>query len=85
MPDDFDKKLKAWKIANLPIIPPKFELKPVSTAKKKFQSLKNSSKERMLNLSSMHVTRVEKESSFLITFTSFPAPNFRSRDFGFCR
>ena len=27
MPDDFDKKLKAWKIANLPIIPPKFELK----------------------------------------------------------
>ncbi|MGA0164843.1 MAG: DNA topoisomerase, partial [Bdellovibrionota bacterium] len=46
MPDDFDKKLKAWKIANLPIIPPKFELKPVSTAKKKFQSLKKQLKRK---------------------------------------
>ena len=46
MPDDFDKKLKAWKIANLPIIPPKFELKAVSTAKKKFQSLKKQLKRK---------------------------------------
>ena len=46
MPDDFDKKLKAWKIANLPIIPPKFELKPVTTAKKKFQSLKKQLKRK---------------------------------------
>ncbi|HAF58557.1 MAG TPA: DNA topoisomerase III [Opitutae bacterium] len=46
MPDDFDKKLKAWKIANLPIIPPKFELKPVATAKKKFQSLKKQLKRK---------------------------------------
>ena len=46
MPDDFDKKLKAWKIANLPIIPPKFELKTVSTAKKKFQSLKKQLKRK---------------------------------------
>ena len=46
MPDDFDKKLKAWKIANLPIIPPKFELKPVVSAKKKFQSLKKQLKRK---------------------------------------
>ncbi len=46
MPDDFDKKLKAWKIANLPIIPPKFELKTVVTAKKKFQSLKKQLKRK---------------------------------------
>ncbi len=46
MPDDFDKKLKAWKIANLPIIPPKFELKPVTTAKKKFLSLKKQLKRK---------------------------------------
>ena len=46
MPDDFDKKLKAWKIANLPIIPPKFELKPVATAKKKFLSLKKQLKRK---------------------------------------
>ena len=46
MPDDFDKKLKAWKIANLPIIPPKFELKPVTTAKKKFMSLKKQLKRK---------------------------------------
>ena len=46
MPDDFDKKLKAWKITNLPIIPPKFELKPVTTAKKKFMSLKKQLKRK---------------------------------------
>ena len=40
MPDDFDPKLKSWKIANLPIIPPAFELKPISANKKKFQQLK---------------------------------------------
>ena len=39
MPDDFDPKLKSWKISNLPIIPPSFELKPISTNKKKFQQL----------------------------------------------
>ncbi|MDA7822937.1 DNA topoisomerase 3 [Opitutales bacterium] len=46
MPDDFDKKLKSWKIANLPIIPEKFELKTVLTAKKKFQSLKKQLKRK---------------------------------------
>ena len=46
MPDDFDKKLKGWKIANLPIIPEKFQLKPVVTAKKKFQSLKKQLKRK---------------------------------------
>ncbi len=50
MPDDFDKKLKAWKIANLPIIPAKFELKPVATAKKKFQSLKKQLKRKDVEL-----------------------------------
>ena len=40
MPDDFDKKLKAWKLSNLPIIPPEFQLKPIATNKKKFQQLK---------------------------------------------
>jgi len=48
MPDDFDKKLKAWKIANLPIIPEEFKLKPVSIAKKKFQSLKKQLKRKDL-------------------------------------
>ena len=37
MPDDFDKKLKSWKITNLPIIPPEFKLKPIAANKKKFQ------------------------------------------------
>ncbi len=40
MPDDFDKKLKAWKLSNLPIIPPEFKLKPIGANKKKFQQLK---------------------------------------------
>ncbi len=48
MPDDFDKKLKSWKITNLPIIPEKFELKPVVTAKKKFLSLKKQLKRKDL-------------------------------------
>ena len=46
MPDDFDKKLKSWKIANLPIIPEEFKLKPVPIAKKKFQSLKKQLKRK---------------------------------------
>ena len=46
MPDDFDKKLKGWKIANLPIIPPEFQLKPVAATKKKFQQLKKQLKRK---------------------------------------
>jgi len=46
MPDDFDPKLKSWKIANLPIIPPAFELKPISANKKKFQQLKKQLKRK---------------------------------------
>jgi len=40
MPDDIDKKLKAWRIGSLPIIPEKFELKPSEKTRKKFQELK---------------------------------------------
>ena len=40
MPEDIDKKFKAWRIATLPIIPEKFELKPIEKTKKKFQELK---------------------------------------------
>ena len=46
MPDDFDKKLKAWKLSNLPIIPPEFQLKPISSNKKKFQQLKKQLKRK---------------------------------------
>ena len=50
MPDDFDKKLKGWKIANLPIIPPEFQLKPVAATKKKFQQLKKQLKRKDVDL-----------------------------------
>jgi DNA topoisomerase-3 len=40
MPDDIDKKLKAWRISLLPILPEKFELKPIEKTKKKFQEVK---------------------------------------------
>ena len=46
MPDDFDPKLKSWKISNLPIIPPAFELKPIAANKKKFQQLKKQLKRK---------------------------------------
>ena len=46
MPDDFDKKLKSWKLANLPIIPPEFKLKPIANNKKKFQQLKKQLKRK---------------------------------------
>ena len=46
MPDDFDKKLKAWKLTNLPIIPPEFQLKPINNTKKKFQQLKKQLKRK---------------------------------------
>jgi DNA topoisomerase-3 len=46
MPDDFDKKLKAWKLTNLPIIPPEFQLKPITNTKKKFQQLKKQLKRK---------------------------------------
>ncbi|MEC7627205.1 MAG: DNA topoisomerase, partial [Verrucomicrobiota bacterium] len=46
MPDDFDKKLKAWKLSNLPIIPPQFQLKPIASNKKKFQQLKKQLKRK---------------------------------------
>ena len=30
MPDDFDKKLKKWRLTNLPILPDEFKLKPIA-------------------------------------------------------
>jgi DNA topoisomerase-3 len=47
MPDDFDKKLKAWKLTNLPIIPPEFQLKPINNTKRSFNNLRNNSKGKM--------------------------------------
>ena len=40
MPDDFDKNLKKWRLTNLPIVPEKFQLKPIQNTKKKFNDLK---------------------------------------------
>ena len=50
MPDDFDPKLKSWKISNLPIIPPAFDLKPIAATKKKFQQLKKQLKRKDVEL-----------------------------------
>ena len=33
MPDDFDKKLKKWRLTNLPILPEEFKLKPIANTK----------------------------------------------------
>lgn len=40
MPEDIDKKLKFWSLGSLPIVPDKFELKPITRTKAKFQELK---------------------------------------------
>src|SRR5690625_243137 len=40
MPDDIDKKLRAWSLKTLPIIPEKFQLKPIEKTKAKFNELK---------------------------------------------
>jgi DNA topoisomerase-3 len=40
MPEDYDKKLGFWRLADLPIVPKKFELKPIEKTKKRFQELK---------------------------------------------
>lgn len=40
MPDDIDKKLKWWTLKTLPIIPEKFQLKPLEKAKDRLKELK---------------------------------------------
>lgn len=40
MPEDMSKDLKRWTLKTLPIVPPKFELKPIAKTKQKFQELK---------------------------------------------
>lgn len=40
MPEDFDKKWKAWRLGSLPIIPEKFTLKPIERNKDRFNLLK---------------------------------------------
>ncbi len=40
MPEDYDKKLKAWSPKTLPIIPEQFGVKPIEKTKKKFDELK---------------------------------------------
>lgn len=40
MPADIDKKYARWSLSNLPILPEKFDLKPIEKTKKKFLELK---------------------------------------------
>ncbi|PWU05913.1 MAG: DNA topoisomerase III [Verrucomicrobia bacterium] len=40
MPDDIDKKLKWWSLKTLPIIPEKFQLKPIEKTKDRLKELK---------------------------------------------
>ncbi len=40
MPQDIDPKLKAWSLKTLPILPERFQLKPIEKMSKKFISLK---------------------------------------------
>lgn len=40
MPADIDKKYARWSLANLPILPESFKLKPIEKTKKKFAELK---------------------------------------------
>lgn len=40
MPQDIDPALKRWSLKTLPIIPEKFDLKPIEKTQKKFQELK---------------------------------------------
>lgn len=40
MPADIDKKYARWSFSNLPILPEKFDLKPIEKTKKKFLDLK---------------------------------------------
>jgi DNA topoisomerase III len=40
MPNDIDPKLKAWSLKTLPIIPDRFQLKPIDKTKAKFAELK---------------------------------------------
>lgn len=40
MPEDFDKKWKSWRMQSLPIVPEKFQLKPIEKTKARFNELK---------------------------------------------
>ncbi len=40
MPEDYDKRDAFWRLANLPIIPDKFKLKPIEKTESKFKSIK---------------------------------------------
>jgi DNA topoisomerase-3 len=40
MPEDYDKKLGFWRLADLPIVPDKFKLKPIEKTKKRYQELR---------------------------------------------
>ena len=40
MPEDFDRKLRYWRLDTLPIIPGKFQLKPIEKTRAKFAELK---------------------------------------------
>ncbi len=40
MPEDYDKRDAFWRLANLPIIPPTFKLKPIERTESKYKSVK---------------------------------------------
>lgn len=50
MPDDIDKKLRFWRLESLPIVPSKFELKPIERSEDKFKQLKKHLKRKDIDL-----------------------------------
>lgn len=50
MPDDIDKKYKFWRLESLPIVPQKFELKPIERSKDKFEELRKLMKRKDVEL-----------------------------------
>ena len=82
MPDDFDPKLKSWKISNLPIIPPAFDLKPIAATKKKFQQLKKQLKRNDIELVINACMLGEKVSLSLPTSMNCQRPNYLPNAFG---
>lgn len=61
-PEEYDVKRGRWSFANLPVLPPHFDLQPIKKSIKKFEGLEKKFAAAALPTSSMHVMRGVKVS-----------------------
>lgn len=84
-PEEYDVKRGRWSFANLPVIPPYFDLQPIKKSESKYTALAKKSAVVLSRISSTHAMRGARANSFSATSFRPAAAKSRSADCGCSR